>query len=410
MKYFTKKWYSGAFKKNNNPYIEEGKQLRKEYREYYKTVEPYLTENTKDKRFHMHDCTLLKWYFCGDDLVMEFDFSQGFTSVNKITFLNAEIIKNDRITTNTDWVYEEVYVVGTGGRYEFHILFHGGGIKEMIIQADDIVLEEGIDDRWRRPALESMKRGGYAEAPDEKGALEICHEVSGGYIGPHKGRLDYHYHLKNKENDGAAIIIEDVGNTDYQIEASDEKQSYYFTKEWYISSQGDLQKIKRKTEEYDRYFKSIQQLLPETLAEDMDMHDKKIIDCGFNGKDFYMTFERTFREYDTVKILFKNARLSGDDSIGRGYDWLYQELNIKEKGYEISILFEEFVNNEMLLKQLIIQFEEISIEKKMRNLGQCVKCRDLISDPLIENFNEVYNNGSYIDGEWYCDNCLPRQQ
>ncbi|HFL3758362.1 TPA: DUF4085 family protein, partial [Clostridioides difficile] len=54
---------------------------------------------------------------------------------NHITFVGAEIIKQDEIVGSC-WLYEELYRIDHG--YEAHVLFEDG--SELIIRCNDIII------------------------------------------------------------------------------------------------------------------------------------------------------------------------------------------------------------------------------------------------------------------------------
>ncbi len=41
------------------------------------------------------------------------------------------------------------------------------------------------------------------------------------------------------------------------------------------------------------------------------------------------------------------------------------------------------------------------------NFGRCVKCGEWVSDCKKDNRIRWFSNGAQLDGNWYCDLCLP---
>lgn len=73
-----------------------------------------------------------------DDFLIQMDAQGGFTDFNKVTFRNAEIIKQESII-GSRWLYCELYRIEKG--YEVHILFWGEGMPELILTCSDILME-----------------------------------------------------------------------------------------------------------------------------------------------------------------------------------------------------------------------------------------------------------------------------
>ena len=100
----------------------------------------------------MHDCLIVKSGFIGKDFYMDIK-SDSFcvfgktgeldATIEKLTFVNAEILENDSdidlgIAT---WLCNEVYL--RESQYEMQILFwaKNNEIAEMAIAFDDIIIE-----------------------------------------------------------------------------------------------------------------------------------------------------------------------------------------------------------------------------------------------------------------------------
>jgi len=182
MKYFTKQWYENPPKELELPYSleyiianHEDENLNKElmdwekeseerskahfektfkpYWEHYGQIEPCLPNSIKqihnfNQGMRMHDCIITDSGFIGKDYFMDIDSSGGFCNVNKLTFVNAEILENDTWQNNeTCWIYDEIYFYqDQKDRFEMHILFATPhyGLAEMIIAFDDILIDEKL--------------------------------------------------------------------------------------------------------------------------------------------------------------------------------------------------------------------------------------------------------------------------
>ena len=151
MNFFTKQWYQNyqielplfcdikeaeeKFKKREV----ESQIVLNRYQEHYKQIKPYLPSCIKE--INMHDCIILRSGFIGKDFFMDIDSSGGFGSANKITFINAEILKCNIDSNDAVWLYEEVYIEQS--HYELHILFHAkkGELGEMIIRFNELQIQ-----------------------------------------------------------------------------------------------------------------------------------------------------------------------------------------------------------------------------------------------------------------------------
>ncbi|WP_419822957.1 DUF4085 family protein [Anoxybacterium hadale] len=74
-----------------------------------------------------------------DQFVIRMDARGSFTECNKVTFQNADIIKQEPNITGSSWLYCELYRIENG--YEVHILFWGEGMPELILTCSDIMME-----------------------------------------------------------------------------------------------------------------------------------------------------------------------------------------------------------------------------------------------------------------------------
>jgi len=152
MKYFTKNWHESIQKTIVYRSSEVEKQIEKaeyDYQDHYKKFEPFFPECVKkfnNDDFNMHDCLIICIDFIGKGFCMEIDSSSGFCDVDKLTFVNAQILEMDGCLNGGTWLYDEVYLhQGRKDRYEMHILFHAYSeepeLGEMIIVFDKIIIE-----------------------------------------------------------------------------------------------------------------------------------------------------------------------------------------------------------------------------------------------------------------------------
>ena len=87
--------------------------------------------------FNFHDCQVTDFLVVGNNIVMKFDTSGGFSDYNKIVFVSSEIIKQDGQIINGIWLYEELYRVDND--YEIHMLITGDKLSELTIRCSDII-------------------------------------------------------------------------------------------------------------------------------------------------------------------------------------------------------------------------------------------------------------------------------
>ncbi|NLC26237.1 MAG: DUF4085 family protein [Fastidiosipila sp.] len=91
------------------------------------------------QRFDFRGCKISGWLSQGKDLVFTLDTEKGFTSDNRITFLDVKTILDENIV-NLYWAFEELYKIESG--YEVHILCDGERTAELILRCADIRIEE----------------------------------------------------------------------------------------------------------------------------------------------------------------------------------------------------------------------------------------------------------------------------
>ncbi|GAA3403375.1 DUF4085 family protein [Paenibacillus hodogayensis] len=126
------------------------RELKKRSEENERNMKLVLDEFTKMQQaqhipetiletFNFHDCKVTEWV-SGQQVVIRLDTQGGFTAFNKVTFVAAEIIKQEDHFVGSTWIYNELYRIDNG--YEVHMLFAGKGMPELILRCHDIVIEK----------------------------------------------------------------------------------------------------------------------------------------------------------------------------------------------------------------------------------------------------------------------------
>jgi len=96
---------------------------------------------TISQNFNFHDCRVLQLEQSKEkNYIIHLDPSGGFTEYNKVTFVNAEVIKEEPNIIGLSWIYDEIYSTSNG--YEVHVLFDGGSLSELIVHCEDILIEK----------------------------------------------------------------------------------------------------------------------------------------------------------------------------------------------------------------------------------------------------------------------------
>ncbi len=131
----------------------------------------------------------------------------------------------------------------------------------------------------------------------------------------------------------------------------------YFTKQWYKNCQKGtgihFGKNKRALEElenqnqkaindYCKYYKEIEPYLPDcinSIFKDNKMHDCKIVNSGFVGKDFFMEIDSRNSCCSLKRLTFVNAEILTRDFDFSDACWLYDEILLRKNKYEIQMLF-----------------------------------------------------------------------
>lgn len=118
---------------------ENKKKMDSVLNEYSKAQQAESIPQIIRERFGFHDCKVTE-LTVGKNVVMGFDTEGGFTNYNMTTFTAAEIIKQEGNIVGSTWIYNELYSTENG--YEAHMIFWtGGGIPELIIRCNDIIIE-----------------------------------------------------------------------------------------------------------------------------------------------------------------------------------------------------------------------------------------------------------------------------
>ncbi|WP_408894439.1 DUF4085 family protein [Paenibacillus taichungensis] len=123
-------------KKQSAENTREMDRVSKEYRE------AILAQDISDEirsRVQFHDCTVTE-LLTGEEAVIRFDTSGGFTNMNKLTLITPEIIRQEGEIVGSYWLYQELYRIDNG--YELHVLFGGEPMPELIVRCEDILAEE----------------------------------------------------------------------------------------------------------------------------------------------------------------------------------------------------------------------------------------------------------------------------
>ena len=97
--------------------------------------------------------------------------------------------------------------------------------------------------------------------------------------------------------------------------------------------------VEKAMKEYKRYNNNLRKY-ENTFIRNFDFHDCKIKSCEKQEKDLIITLDTTNNcLVDIKQIIFKNYDIIKEDNICQSV-WLYNEVYIKDNGYEIHILLE----------------------------------------------------------------------
>ncbi|HIW35011.1 MAG TPA: DUF4085 domain-containing protein, partial [Candidatus Paenibacillus intestinavium] len=120
--------------------IENYKHTKQRIEELDKVRRLQAIPESISENFNFHDCKVLHLEQRENkNYVIQLDPTGGFTAYNMVTFVNANVIREETNIAGASWVYDEIYSTSKG--YEVHILFHGGSLSELIVQCEDILLE-----------------------------------------------------------------------------------------------------------------------------------------------------------------------------------------------------------------------------------------------------------------------------
>ncbi len=108
--------------------------------EFEKVEEAQKIPQHIQANYNMHDAVVLTQQMVGNDLVLTFDVSGGFTDLNKVTYKDAEIVESEPITGESWYLYDEIYRTETG--YEVHMLLQDEELLYLTVRCSDIICEE----------------------------------------------------------------------------------------------------------------------------------------------------------------------------------------------------------------------------------------------------------------------------
>ena len=107
MKYFTKEWYEKV-QNNDDKSIKTTEKTITNYQKYEKKAFKKNKPNFLND-FVFHDAKIISSQKNGDDFIIKLDNSNSYTTINKITFKNCRILKQERDLKGSWWLYEEIY-------------------------------------------------------------------------------------------------------------------------------------------------------------------------------------------------------------------------------------------------------------------------------------------------------------
>lgn len=184
----------------------------------------------------------------------------------------------------------------------------------------------------------------------------------------------------------------------------------YYTKEWYRSSQGNKEKVDERVQAYFEYYKTIRDKIPDDFAQKFHMRDSVLLEMHYEDQNLIMRFDPSHGFGNITQLTFVNATIIESDPIQEAFEklsWQYSEIYIVGKQYEIHILWEGIGFS---LWQMSIRCDRIDLkEGYFRNVGRCVNCGDIVSDPNREKYDKRLFSGRMVDGKWYCERCLSKR-
>jgi len=134
----------------------------------------------------------------------------------------------------------------------------------------------------------------------------------------------------------------------------------------------DIARCQKTAKDYWDYFKQIEPFLPNCIKQihnlniGMSMHDSKVVNSNFIGKDFCIYIDPSGGYCDVTKLIFVNAEiLESELNLNNKNWWIYNEVYFYKdcKGrYEMHILFdvEDEIQN-IGKSEMIIVFDDIII-------------------------------------------------
>ena len=146
----------------------------------------------------------------------------------------------------------------------------------------------------------------------------------------------------------------------------------YFTKEWYESRSIE----DGTTAKYQNYLKSLQPYVSDEFLASLHLHDAVLQDCVRAGNDLRLTFHTQHSGTVINEVTLIDAQIQCDDGIAPGDTWLYEELYLTEKKYELHVLFDSHSG----LKQLIVQAKNVTFGEDETRKRQDEEVRRLLDE------------------------------
>lgn len=355
-----------------------------DYQKYYDTIKDQLPPGLEGA-LHMHDNCLLKMEFVGKDYHMDFDPTHALSRTTKLIFKNAVIVENDEPEPEEICLLTNIFLIPDG--YELHMYFEGYADekttrKQLILQASDILFEMLFINRGACKKCGAMVSDPSKEGYESRGSkgCYIDHEF---YCYP--CIIRYITGIRTSE----AIISENG-----------------CAKSMFVDT-----KVKRIREEskagqdYIKYYDSIKQQFPPGLEKALIMYNNKLIESGFCDKDYHMVFDPTDALSNTIKLILKNAVILSDDEPVAGACCVYNEIYLTSNGYELRMIFETRIHDDVERKKIAIQADDILFEVLFGNIHECARCGVLVSYPFEENYEYRVAKGIFFENEWLCIPC-----
>lgn len=166
----------------------------------------------------------------------------------------------------------------------------------------------------------------------------------------------------------------------------------YFTRDWCILSQGNLDKVKEAMRNYEEYWENVKDKFPPNFIFKKDsMHDSYITNAYHDGKNFIMDIDSTCGFTDICKIIFKNADIRAF-TLCPNLSWEYTEAYWVDGRYDIQFLTEygymQYEENEIVADDIIAEREY----RDYRAIAQRIHKK-------AKKFKEMYDKGVRYNGE-----------